>query len=94
MIQLHLNTQKIQQQKNKLDLNNSLLNIVNITAINNVGFPNRDASDSTQTGTGTSETWDQMYNRIYGRSNYGPDEESYYNEQYIKNIGDITHLNT
>ena len=67
--------------------NNSLLDIINITAINNVGFPNRDASASTQTGTGTSETWDQMYNRIYGRSNYGPDEESYYNEQYIKSIG-------
>jgi hypothetical protein len=67
--------------------NNSLLDIVNITATNNVGFPNRDTSASTQTGTGTSETWDQMYNRIYGRSNYGPDEESYYNEQYIKSIG-------
>ena len=81
-------TKNTAAEKQIKDLNNnSLLDIVNITAINNVGFPNRDASASTQTGTGTSETWDQMYNRIYGRSNYGPDEESYYNEQYIKSIG-------
>lgn len=72
--------------------NNSLLDIVNVTAINNVGYPSRDRYDTTYTpssttGKGTSETWDKMYNRIYGRSNYGPDEESYYNEQYIKSIG-------
>ena len=81
-------TKNTAAEKQIKDLNNnSLLDIVNITAINNVGYPNRDASASRQTGTGTSETWDQMYNRIYGRSNYGPDEESYYNEQYIKSIG-------
>ena len=74
------------------DINNNSLLDINVTAQNNVGFPSRDMYDTTYTpssttGKGTSETWDQMYNRIYGRSNYGPDEESYYNEQYIKSIG-------
>ena len=86
-------TKNTAAEKQIKDLNNnSLLDIFNVTAINNVGYPHRDRSDTTNTpssttGTGTSETWDQMYNRIYGRSNYGPDEESYYNEQYIKSIG-------
>ena len=79
--------------------NNSLLSIQGINAINNVGYPHRDGTYREQYNIDNDEAivsddlspaqkqFNDMFERIYEPSNYGPEDEAYFNEQYIKSIG-------
>tara|TARA_B100000925_G_scaffold152572_2_gene114465 strand:+ start:7866 stop:9944 length:2079 start_codon:yes stop_codon:yes gene_type:complete len=79
-------------EKQVKDLNgNLLLDIENLTAINNVGYPNRDlsilseytpAEDVEQPDS--KDTDSSQQNNV---NQYGPRDEAYFNEQYIKSMG-------
>jgi hypothetical protein len=74
------------------DLNNNyLLDIQEITVLNNVGFPNRDRSSLSDYSTLKDieyiefDETDTINDRQ--RSYYGNDDEAYFNEQYVKSMG-------
>jgi hypothetical protein len=81
-------------EKQIKDLNgNLLLDIENLTAINNVGYPNRDlsilseytpAEDVEGSDSDSEDTDSSQQNNI---NQYGPQNEAYFNEQYIKSMG-------
>ena len=77
------------------DLNgNLLLDIENLTAINNVGYPNRDrsilseytsAEDVEYVEYDDSKDTDDSQQNNYNQ--YWPQDEAYFNDQYIKSMG-------
>jgi hypothetical protein len=79
-------------EKQVKDLNgNLLLDIENLTAINNVGYPNRDRSILSEYASAedveqadSKDTDSSQQNNI---NQYGPRDEAYFNEQYIKSMG-------
>lgn len=79
-------------EKQVKDLNgNLLLDIENLTAINNVGYPNRDLSILSEYASvedveqpDSKDTDSSQQNNI---NQYGPRDEAYFNEQYIKSMG-------
>ena len=77
------------------DLNgNLLLDIENLTAMNNVGYPNRDRSILSEYASAEDveyveydDSEDADSNQRYSNGYYGPRDEAYFNEQYIKSMG-------
>ena len=79
-------------EKQVKDLNgNLLLDIENLTAINNVGYPNRDRSILSEYASAedveqpdSKDTDDSQQNNY---NQYWPRDEAYFNDQYIKSMG-------
>jgi hypothetical protein len=71
------------------DINgNSVLDMNGINSINNVGYPHRDNTQSPDDSVSNNSNGNTgVFSDTTVRSRYGPKEESYFNEQYIKSIG-------
>jgi len=88
-------TSNTDPEKQIKDLNGlPLLDIENLTAINNVGYPNRDGSILSEYASAEDveyveydDSEDADSNQQNNANQYWPQDEAYFNEQYIKSMG-------
>ena len=88
-------TSNTDPEKQIKDLNGlPLLDIENLTATNNVGYPNRDRSILSEYASVEDveyveydDSEDEDSYQRYSNDYYGPRDEAYFNDQYIKSMG-------